>query len=101
MLDAFLRLHENGTFIEDAEEIMDMVFDSPLYTKDDLIRCFQTEKDQHVALLLQYLSEPERALLRTLLTERLQKLNTRETGKPPAKKGDEEGEDPDVPDIEP
>ena len=43
LLDAIIRLHESGEFMEQVGEILDMVFESPLYTKQDLIRCFQTE----------------------------------------------------------
>ena len=60
LLDTMMRLHESGEFMDQAGEILDMVFESPLYSKEDLIRCFKTEKDQYVALLLQYLSDPEK-----------------------------------------
>ena len=61
--EAFLKLKENGTFLKEAEGILDMVFQSQLYSKADLIRCFQTEQHIHVHLLLMGLTNSEKTLL--------------------------------------
>ena len=94
LLDAFMRLHENGTFMEDAEEILDMVFNSPHYTNADFIRCFKTNQQENVPLLLQYLKEEEKKLLTTLLSDRMKKISVLGSQKPVAKKGDDEEDDP-------
>ena len=73
--EALMKLKEYGRFFQEAAEVLDMVFESSLHSKAELIRCFQTEKQTHVFLLLVGLSNSEKALLIRLIDERLLKLN--------------------------
>ena len=42
--EALMKLKEYGRFFQEAAEVLDMVFESSLHSKAELIRCFQTEK---------------------------------------------------------
>ena len=67
-------LRESCRFTQEVEEILDMVFNSPHYGKVELIRCFQTERERFVVLLMDGLTKAEQKLLGKLIEERLEKL---------------------------
>lgn len=46
LFDALMRLQESGEFMDNVGEILDMVFESPLYSEYNLIMCFETERDK-------------------------------------------------------
>ena len=60
--------------MQEAEEILDMVFQSPLHEKADKIRCFKTERDRFVFLLTQGLTNQEQTFLLKLIDDRLRTL---------------------------
>ena len=79
--EALMKLKENGRFMQEAEDILDMVFESTIHKEAELVRCFKTEKQIHVYLLLVGLSTSETEHLLELINKKMAKFEPKTSGK--------------------
>ena len=74
-----MRLHESGQFYDEIDEILDMIFASPLYEKQDLLKWFDMKKEEALGLFQEHLSNDERVKLFEAIRIRVNKLKNKQT----------------------
>ena len=86
--------------MQEAEDILDMVFESTIHKEAELVRCFKTEKQIHVYLLLVGLSTSETEHLLELINKKMAKFEPKTSGKQIPKKGDFQDDGIDEPEMD-